>query len=617
MNCAVFARRCALLLCTTMVCLLLGGCGGKEEQQPPNILLIVLDDLGFNDLGANGNDAAPTPHLNALAQQGMRYTRHYVDASCSVARAALLTGNYPAKYGFRPTHLGLSRGTPTIASVLRDAGYTTQHIGKWHVGNATLAQSPSTLGFDHWFGFLLQQELAGASEDNIHFKSPRYRDPWLREDDSAPVQYTGHFTDIITERAVEFIRRGAFAGQPWFLNLWNFAPHAPIQPDKRFASRHPATPEGRFQALLEQLDDSVGRVLAALEDSGQAQDTLVVVVSDNGGTNRFADNNYPFHGKKTLFFEGGVRTPLLIRWPGQFTPGVSDEIVSVFDILPTLAAAAAVESPPQAIGRDLLRGASAASPRLFWEYTNSEHFTLSALSSDGRWRYTRGSWLGATLNDLEADPSGASNVIAQHPGVVAQLQQEYRAWRLQQRIVDVEYSVLNERGSAMLSGSDLLRSPGYRGFTLALGVTPAAKSAQEETLLQQAGRWSITTEGDALRVAVLGEVIALPRLPADTCSELVVSTHYAFSPIHPDTNWSVIEVFVNGELAASRRNESPVPMYEHYGEPTYLGQDSAGGKPFGGTLSQPLLLNERVLLRESGELLGDHVAGLPALCAEE
>lgn len=613
---AVIPRGWRALLPGLIVLLSLGGCGAGQEPGQPNILLIVLDDLGFNDLGANGNAGAPTPNLNALAREGMRYTRHYTDASCSVARAALLTGNYPAKYGFRPTHLGLSPGTTTIASVLRDAGYTTMHMGKWHVGNATLAQSPSSLGFDHWFGFLLQQELAGATQDGVHYKRPRYRDPWLREDDSAPVQYDGHFTDILTERAVDFIRRGQSAVQPWFLNLWHFAPHAPIQPARRFANRHPATPEGRFQALLEQLDDSVGRVLAALQESGQAENTLVVVVSDNGGTNRFADNNYPFHGKKTLFFEGGVRTPLLIRWPGHIEPGVSSAIVSIFDLMPTLAAAAGVASPPQAIGRDLARPSLAPAPRLFWEYSNTEHYTLSALSADGRWRYTDGSWLGTSLNDLEADPTGTENVARQHPEVVAALRREYRAWRLQQRIVDVDYTALNARGGGMLTGVDLLRSPGYRGFTLAIGVAPDGDATAAETIVQQPGRWSITRDSDALRVSVLGETMSLPALPAGSCSELVVSTHYAFSPIQPDTNWSVIDVFVNGELAASKRNESPVPMHEHYAAPTYIGQNSAGEQLFHGVLSRPLLLNERVLLQESGALLGDHVAGLPALCTD-
>ena len=195
------------LLSVLPILLALSACATPPETAPdtappPNILLIVLDDLGYNDLGANGNPNTPTPNLDALAAEGILYTRHYADATCSVARAALMTGTFPASHGFRPNHLGLSAGTPTIATMLQDKGYRTQHIGKWHIVSATLDQSPSHSGFDNWYGFLHNNELGGPSRDGVRYRRPTYIDPWLRDNQSPLEQQSGHLTDILTDRAI-------------------------------------------------------------------------------------------------------------------------------------------------------------------------------------------------------------------------------------------------------------------------------------------------------------------------------------------------------------------------------------------------------------------------------
>ncbi len=604
-----------LILSLLLACIGLTACDALEPQGPPNVLLIVLDDFGVNDLGINGNDKVRTPSLDSFAAQGVHYTRHYADSSCSPARAALLTGNYPAYSGFRPTHLGLSPGTPTIATVLQAAGYHTRHLGKWHVGNPTLQQGPSALGFDRWFGFLFQAALGGPSEDGVKYGRPRYLDPWLRRDNKAPRLHEGHLTDILTEDAIGFIESRNAEDKPWFLNFWYYAPHMPMEPAPRFAARYPKTYEGMYLALVEQVDDAIGRVLQALEDSGQADNTLVIILSDNGGANTFTDSNHPFYGKKAQYLEGGLRTPLLIRWPGQVPAGVaSAEMVSLLDILPTIAAVAGASPPAQAVGRDLLAAELPTSPQLFWETIGWDSYNYSVLSLDGRWRYLYDSEFGEVLNDLATEPRGERNVMSDHPQQAARLREDYRLWRRAQREVRVNREVLNERGGARLTGKDVLRSPGMQGFTFAIGVTPEQLGDSGQAILHQGGRWGVYATADATLVGMLGELITLPPLTPGQCSELVITARFGFSPIWPKLNRSLVEVFVDGRKLASVSNDDPVPNKTGYAAPTYIGMSSPGESEFLGSLGQPVILNEKVGLEDSDPILGDSVLDLPPLC---
>jgi arylsulfatase A-like enzyme len=579
-------------------------------------LLIVLDDFGYNDLGANGNTETPTPNLDALAEQGIMFTRHYADASCSAARAALMTGTNPAVHGLRPNHLGLSVGTPTIASMLSENGYRTQHIGKWHIASATLEQSPSQLGFEEWFGFLHNNELRGPSPDGIRYWQPTYENPWLRENQSPPKQYTGHLTNILTDRAIQFLDQQQGQTRPWFLNLWYFAPHEPIQPDPEFRKRYPDTKEGNYHALIDQLDYNIGRVMEALDNNGAAENTLVIVLSDNGGPNRAIDNNYPFHGKKTEFLEGALRTPLFMRWPGHIEPSaVSDEIVSIYDIFPTIAQASAATPPADIIGRSLLDPERVATPQLYWETSNSTNHVYSILAAGGRWRYTNFLGLG-TLNDLDADPSGKDNVLTSHPDVVAKLNEDFLLWRKAQRSVKVNYEPANTRGGAILRGDDLQRSPGYGGFTFAIGVTPAAEHSDSAMVIaQQGGRWRLASNGtQGLSLEVLGQVLTTPALPVGRCSEVVVTTQFNYSPVQPQYNESYIDIFINGVRANSLATKNPPLNTSGYANPTFIGMNPGGAELFQGTLSRPLIINERVVPDEEGQAIGNGISGVPPTC---
>lgn len=587
-----------------------------NNNAPPNILLIVLDDFGYNDLGANGNPDTPTPNLDALAAQGIRYTRHYADATCSLARAALLTGQFPAVHGLRPAHLGLSKDTPTIASALGNAGYRTQHIGKWHVANATLEQSPSQLGFDDWFGFLFQSELSGPSKDGINFGRPTYINPWLRENQSPATQYKGHLTDILTERAISFIGEQNEQSIPWFLNLWFYAPHNPIQPADRFKERHPANGAGNYHALIEQLDTSIGLVLKELDRQGMSDNTLVIVLSDNGGTNQHLDNNSPFYGKKTEFQEGGIRTPLLMRWPGKIKPEtVTNNMVSIHDIFPTVAQAASATLPEGLIGRDLLGMQIPAPSQLYWETSGLAVHRFSVLSADGRWRYTRGDWWHTTLNDLETDPTGSENVLEHYPEVEKQLTDDFLRWRLTARKVNTTYEELNNQGRAILRGKDMQRSPGNSGFTFAIGVTPDDASDGIQVIAEQASRWRLQSDDkEGVRLDILGHSITAPTLPRGQCTDLVVTSHYQFTPIGKNRNKMIVDVFVNGKRVNGIASDRPIPQNWGYANPTYIGINPHGKESFMGVLSRPLILNERVVPDSEAKISGNGISDVPSMC---
>ena len=592
----------------------------QTQNSRPNILLIVLDDFGYNDLGANGNPDTPTPNLNQLAAQGMRYTRHYAHSTCSIARTALMTGHFPSAHGIRPNHLGLSKGTPTIASALQHAGYHTEHIGKWHIATATLEQSPGQLGFDNWFGFLHNHELGGPAKKNMKYHKPRYENPWLRDNNSRLKQYQGHLTDLLTQRAINFINSEKTQGQPWFLNLWYYAPHTPVRAAAIYRERYPDTKEGNYHALIEQLDTNIGLLMDTLERSGEFMNTLVIVLSDNGGTNSSTDNNYPYYGKKNQFYEGSFRTPLLMRWPGHIAAhGVTDEIVSLYDIFPTIGAASGAELPPGLVGRNLLDDARPATPQIYWEYSDSNQFSYSILSPDGRWRYSAGTWIHPVLNDLKNNPNGDKNVLAEHPRIAENLHAKYLKLRKADRNVDFTYEPLNTRGGAVLRGDDLQRSPGYSGFTFAIAVTPAAKPAtQPQFIAEQADRWSLRLDTrNALQLDILGQKVEFPDFPTDHCSDVVVSSHFAFTPFYSQDNWGVISLFVDGKFAGSKTVEKPRLQTWGYNNPTYIGFNSQGQAPFLGKLKRPVIWNERLVNDKDGALIGNGISEMPSRCPAE
>ena len=493
----------------------------------PNILILMADDLGYNDLAINNdNTNIDTPNMNQIARDGVRFTRHYAAAVCSVARAAFLTGLTPERVGYLPNGRGISPGIVTLPERLQEAGYTTWHIGKWHIGDLERTAWPDYQGFDHWFGFLNQWRLAGVHVDGeLQLSTPRYMDPWLEGDTEPGKNFPGHLENILTDKAIDVISVLHQAQAPWFLNLWFYAPHGPVQPASEFAALYPDTAAGKYQALVNQLDTNIGRIVSHLDTIGALDNTIIVVVSDNGGTNSVLDNNAPYSGKKATVTEGGLRTPLIIRWTdGSINGQVFSDTISIEDIYPTLLAAIDVSPPENQDGNSFYRSLQQLEPapqkERFWELGNE----YGALSSDGSWRLHQpppgcgGVVPEPRLYNLESDPTATQ---FESPAPLAQLTQmteSYKAWYRDVHTVKTQY-VPNINGGGVLTGMDFLRTPGFYGYTFGIGV-PDVLAGQ---IAAQAGIWDIRRTGDTV-MAQYGDVILSGDIEnTNSCHSIIVT----------------------------------------------------------------------------------------------
>lgn len=536
----------------------------------PNVLLIVLDDFGYNDLAINNGSDSPTPNLDQLARDGIRFTRHYAESSCTASRAALLTGRYPARLGYHPAGAGLPDGIETLPERLGANGYLTHMIGKWHVGDAHRLSRPEFHGFPRWFGFMSQVYLAGPHDAGVYRPGrPTYLSPWLEDESGELRRYRGHLTDILTDRALQFVR-GTQA--PWFLYLPFYAPHDPLQPHERFAANYPDTPTGRYQALKSQLDADIGKLLDQLQRSGKRDSTLVIVVSDNGGTARHWPSNAPFDGAKAGYGEGGVRTPLLLSWPGRWQGGqVITEAVSIMDIYPTVIEALAMEPADGLDGRSLF---SRSEPReLRWVSHSLFLDSYAALSADGNWRLQAITDGGGQLTQVPATAgAGAVQVGPPPPGLQEQLDGRTLEWfRQVTEVTDLSYS--DSQGWREFTGDGFRRSPLAGQFTLGLVLGRQAQvsvaQGSARTLLRQRGYLDITDFGDRFELTLDGHTVSAPWPdPAGRCVTLAVSAQLAKSNQvrrRPDSA-SMLQLFVNGALAeqASFRNPAlnPAPPVE-------------------------------------------------------
>lgn len=315
----------------------------------PNIVLIVADDLGIGDVGCFGASDVQTPAIDRIARQGLRFTAFYANSSvCSPTRASLLSGCYPERVGVPGvirTHPEdswgwLSPDAVLLPSVLKQADYESAMIGKWHLGLDS-SQSPSRRGFDHVHGFL------GDMMDD-YYTHLRHGRNYMREN-GRMIEPAGHATDLFAEWACAWLDGRTSQDQPFFLYLAFNAPHTPIQPPElwqdRIQAREPGMTPRRaaLVALIEHMDQGIGRVLETLDRNGQANNTLVVFVSDNGGQLNVGANNGPWRDGKQSMYEGGLRVPACARWPGVIPAGRrSEQPCLTMDWFPTLCAVAGV-----------------------------------------------------------------------------------------------------------------------------------------------------------------------------------------------------------------------------------------------------------------------------------
>lgn len=406
----------------------------------PNILFIMADDLGYADLSCYGRRDYATPEIDRLAKAGMRFTSAYANSAvCSATRTALMTGRYQYRLpigleeplAFRD--IGLPPSEKTLPLQLRDAGYATSLIGKWHLG-ASPKYGPRLSGYDYFYG------VEGGGADYFTHRSGKGKDLW---EDRNPVEETGYLTDLLADHAIRQLERHAREPRPFFMSLHFTAPHWPWEgpADQAEAERIAATGNpaaifhydggtlATYAAIMQRLDYQVGQVMKALRRLRLDQDTIVVFTSDNGGE-RFSDT-WPFSGRKTELLEGGTRIPLIVRWPGKVKAGShSDAQVISMDWLPTFlslaGSAPAPGSPPDGIdvGAALFGGALPARP-LFWRY---RHLNQAACRL-GDYKYLRIKD-NEFLFDVVRDPLEKGNLKARQPEVFAALKARWAEWNL-------------------------------------------------------------------------------------------------------------------------------------------------------------------------------------------
>jgi arylsulfatase A-like enzyme len=441
-------RAAALTLAAAAVLLIAARPVAQERTQTsrgtgrPNIVLIVSDDLGYSDIGAYGAKDIRTPHLDRLAKQGVRFTAAYSNGPvCTPTRAALMTGRYQQRVGLEQVLSlaadDLKRGLPanghTLPALLKANGYATALYGKWHLGFSPEFQ-PNAHGFEDFFGF-----LSGA----INYYTHRRRDgkPDLVENGS-PVESEDYLTDAITRRGVDFIERNA--SKPFFLELAYNAPHWPfLPPDLPATIRRTelpsllqlpddANPPTRrdYARMVERLDSGIGEILTTLEKRQLASNTLVIFTNDNGG--EWLSSNAPFFNRKSTLWEGGIRVPLILRWPGRVPAGrVSAQVAITMDLTATILSATKILPSPQYAldGIDLMPHIDASGVpserQLFWRRLPFPNGQLAV--RDGRWKLLVDG-PNAFLFDVDADSGERRDLSTIHPNLVRKMRKLYEAW---------------------------------------------------------------------------------------------------------------------------------------------------------------------------------------------
>ncbi len=446
-----FSSRCFLLaLCLAQ----LAPAASPAPVPPPtrpNILLIVADDLGWGDVSYHGS-RIPTPHLDRLAREGVELDYHYVMPQCTPTRSSLLSGVWSGRYDLTHSQgradTGFPSGMKLLPEVMRDAGYVTMHAGKWHVGPAA-GQRPWERGFQRTYG-----SLHGVVSPWHHLgQANALGDFWQR--DGQPLTEEGvHTTDLLTTQAITWLREQAAqpAPKPWFLYLAHFAPHTPLEPPEdwlaKFAGERFATePKDdararRYAATVAHLDDAIGRVIAALVETKQAKNTLVIFTSDNGpqivpsDPSQNGGTSGELRGFKATTYEGGIRVPAFVWWPDRLKPRKLSAPITVVDWLPTFAALAgtAATDIQKLDGLNvwpLLTGAvTAPAKRVIYQ----KYLGGMAALRDGDWklvtrgtsRFARSLMVGDDREDqlfnIAADPLEHENLAARRPEMLARMQ---------------------------------------------------------------------------------------------------------------------------------------------------------------------------------------------------
>lgn len=430
-----------------------------EEARKPNIIYILMDDAGYGDLGCFGQETLATPNIDRMADEGMRFTQHYAGCTvCAPSRCVLLTGKHTGHCSVRGNSPGLMQeGEPTIASVLKEAGYRTGVIGKWGIGNPPPLDDPARFGFDYAYGYVsmwhahnFYPEFLIRNGEKVALRNV-VEEKWQGSDGRGiAVEKVDYVPQLLSDDVIAFIERNQ--DQPFFLYYALNIPHANNEagaaktPERgmevqvsgfgEFADEDWPGPEKGFAQIMKNIDSDVGRIIAKLKELGLDEDTLVILTSDNGPHQEgghqmeFFDSNGSLRGMKRDLYEGGIREPTVMRWPGKIPAGATSDHISAFqDMLPTFADIAGVETPQGVDGISMLPAMLGREEEqseheyLYWEFTEQ----------GGKRAIRQGDWKLVQLNmsrpepsspelyNIADDPSETTDVAADHPEIVARL----------------------------------------------------------------------------------------------------------------------------------------------------------------------------------------------------
>ena len=413
---------------------------GKSQNPPknkPNILIILTDDQGYHDVSYYGTEDLQTPNIDALRKDGMRFDNFLTNSPvCAPTRAALLSGRYPDRVGvpglirFHPENNWgyLDPKTVLLPQKLKEANYHTAHIGKWNLGLES-PNLPNQKGFDLFYGW-----LEDMMDDYIIKR--RHSKNFMRLNNEI-IDPPGHATDLFTEWAVDYISEQANDEQPFFLYLAYNAPHFPVQPPKewsdRVRQRNPGLPEKRSNliAFIEHLDNGIGKVITSLKESGQYENTIILFTSDNGGHLPDLANNGPLRDGKQSMYEGGLRVPTLVSWPGQIAAGSSTNQLNLsMDIYPTVIQLAGVEINHTVEGRSflntLLGNTEAEEERVVYFTRREGGLTYGGKAyhalRKGDWKLLQNSpYQPMELYNLKTDPKEENDLIKSEPEIYKEM----------------------------------------------------------------------------------------------------------------------------------------------------------------------------------------------------
>ncbi len=444
-------------LATASAAAMMPALASAQRQRQPNIIFIMADDLGYGDLGCYGQKQIQTPSLDRMAAEGMRFTDAYAGSTvCAPSRCVLMTGQHTGHCLIRGNaRVPLRPEDVTVAELLKKAGYATGIVGKWGCGEAGSIGVPNKKGFDYWFGYLNQRhahnywpEFLWRNEAKVrlrnevnHVINGRDRSPG-----GVAVKRLDYSHDLFAQEALGFVRR--HKDRPFFLYLAYTIPHAnneagrqgmEVPSDAPYSDKPWPQPQKNHAAMITRMDRDVGRLLALLKTLGMDERTVVFFTSDNGphreggADPNFFDSNGPLRGIKRDLYEGGIRVPMIARWPGTIKPGtVSDLPWAFWDLLPTAAELAGVRPPQEIDGISTVptllgRGGQKRHQFLYWEFHEGAY---KQAVRTGRWKAVRfGTEEPLELYDLKTDIGETKNVAADHPDIVKKIEDYLKAAR--------------------------------------------------------------------------------------------------------------------------------------------------------------------------------------------